>query len=75
MTHRACRQWLRPALGDRLSSVRYCLRLRLSEELLRHIWSPDMAEVLGEIEWCVEFAQRGKGRGQPPLLPDWFSAD
>lgn len=68
MVQRACAQWARsPALGERLSGVRYALRNRLSHELLAHIWSDDMESVLGEIEWCVEHA--GDGSGQMLLIP------
>lgn len=70
MAQRACRQWARdPGLGSRLSGVRYALRRRDAAELLTHLWSADMAAVLGEIEWCVEFSQAGQGRGQMLLLP------
>lgn len=68
MAQRACRQWSRdPRLASRLSAVRYALRCRLADELLLHLWSEDMAHVLGELEWCLENAQRG--RGQMLLLP------
>ena len=55
LTVRACQQWARnPALGCRLSAVRYALRHGLTSELLLHVWSADMPAVLGELEWCVE---------------------
>lgn len=66
---RVCAQWRRnPALASRMVGVRYALRNRIAGELLAHIWSDQMAEVLDEIEWCVEFADSGKSRGQMMLF-------